>query len=180
MAGGTAVKQFLNALFKGIEILIAIFLAVMITLMFMNVVLRYLFSKGFAWSEEVSRICFIYLTYLGAIVAARENRHLLIDSLLNRLPRAGAVIVYTLIQACIIWLMVTLTRGSWALVLQNRNDNWVATHFPTWLIWASGVITGVSIAVISASNLFRLFVKKEAVPDLIKARDEGDRPISVE
>ena len=173
-------KQFLNTLFKGIEILIAVFLAVMITLMFMNVVLRYLFSKGFAWSEEVSRICFIYLTYLGAIVAARENRHLLIDSLLNRLPGAGKIIIYTLIQACIIWLMVTLTRGSWALVLQNWNDNWVATKFPTWLIWASGLVTGVSIAVISASNLFRLFVKKETVLDLIKALDEGDKPMSVE
>lgn len=173
-------KQFLNTLFKGIEILIAVFLAVMILLMFMNVVLRYMFSKGFAWSEEVSRMCFIFLTYLGAIVAARENRHLLIDSLLNRLPKAGKIIVYTMIQVCIIWLMITLTRGSWALVQQNWNDNWVATKFPTWLIWASGLVTGISIAVISASNLFRLFVKKEAVLDLIKALEEGDKPMSVE
>lgn len=173
-------KNFLNALFKGVEILIAVFLAVMITLMFMNVALRYIFSKGFAWSEEVARICFIYLTYMGAIVAARENRHLLIDSLLNRLPKTGKIIVYALIQVCIVWLMTILTRGSWALVMQNRSDNWVATKFPTWLIWASGLVTGIAIAVISVVNLFRLFVKKESVLDLIKTLDKGDKPGSVE
>ena len=43
-------KKILDTLFKGTEILIAFFLAVIITLVFANVVLRYLFSRGFAWS----------------------------------------------------------------------------------------------------------------------------------
>ena len=76
-------KKVIDKIFHGLEILIAIFLAIMIFLMFMNVVLRYLFSKGFAWSEEIARICFIYLVYLGSIEAAKDNRHLLIDTVLQ-------------------------------------------------------------------------------------------------
>ena len=64
-----------DKLFRGIEILIAIFLGAMIFFTFMNVVLRQ-FGIGFPWSEEIARICFIYLIYLGAIIAARENQHL--------------------------------------------------------------------------------------------------------
>jgi TRAP-type C4-dicarboxylate transport system permease small subunit len=170
------VKKFLDTLFRGVEILIAVFLAVMIVLVFMNVVFRYLFSKGFAWSEEIARLCFIYLVYLGSIGAMRDNRHLLIDSVLSRVPAFLQKAIYALIQLCIIWLMGILTLGSWGLVLQNLNDNWVATKFPTFLVYASGLITGIAIGIIAVANLFRMIVLKIPVPDLIKIRDDTPDP----
>lgn len=160
-------KETINKLFKGIEILIAIFLMVMIGLMFMNVVLRYFFSKGFAWSEEIARICFIYLVYLGSIEAAKDNRHLLIDSLLLKFKPSTQRYIYALIQLCIIWLMGTLTIGSWGLMKLNLHDRWVATHFPIYLVYLSGVVLGVSIILISVANLIHLFIQKKSVEELI-------------
>lgn len=135
--------------------------------MFMNVVLRYFFNKGFAWSEEISRICFIYLVYLGSIEAAKDNRHLLIDSLLLKFKPTTQKYVYFLIQLCIIWLMGILTVGSFGLMKQNLNDRWVATHFPISLVYLSGVILGISIILISSVNLFHLFIQKKSVEELI-------------
>lgn len=160
-------KETINKLFKGIEILIAIFLMVMIGLMFMNVVLRYFFSKGFAWSEEIARICFIYLVYLGSIEAAKDNRHLLIDSLLLKFKPSTQRYIYALIQLCIIWLMGTLSIGSWGLMKLNLHDRWVATHFPIYLVYLSGVVLGVSIILISVANLIHLFIQKKSVEELI-------------
>lgn len=175
-------NKFVDALFKKIEILIAIFLAVMIGLVFMNVVLRYIFNTGFVWSEEIARLCFIYLVYLGAIGAARDNRHLLIDSVLSKLPDVAQKIVYVAIQACIVWLMGIVSAGSWGLMMQNLKDRWVATHFPTWLVYASGLVMGVSIIIISVTNVIRLFAMKMSVTDLIKVREDsdGDLPASAE
>lgn len=167
-------KKVLDTLFKGIEILIAFFLAVMITLVFANVVLRYLFSRGFAWSEEIARLCFIYLVYLGSIGAMRDNRHLLIDSFLGRIPVLCQKIIYALVQICIIWLMGILTAGSWGLAAQNLHDKWVTTHFPTFLVYTAGIITGVAIGIIALANMFRMFVLKIPVPELIKIRDDPD------
>jgi TRAP-type C4-dicarboxylate transport system permease small subunit len=164
-------KKFLNTLFKGIEILIAIFLAIMIVLVFMNVVLRQ-FNKGFAWSEEIARLCFIYLVYLGTIGAMRDNRHLLIESILVRVPPFFQKLIYALVQISIIWLMVILTQGSWGLTVQNLNDRWVATQYPTFLVYAIGILTGVSIIIIAAANLFRLLVLKMSVEELIKIADD--------
>lgn len=160
-------KKIINKLFKGIEILIAFFLIIMISLMFMNVILRYFFNKGFAWSEEIARIAFIYLVYLGSIEAARDNRHLLIDSLLLKFKPTTQKYVYALIQICIIWLMGILTVGSWGLMKLNLNDRWVATQFPIYLVYLSGLILGVSIILISIANLFYLFVQKKSVEELI-------------
>ncbi|MDR2803469.1 MAG: TRAP transporter small permease [Treponema sp.] len=164
-------KKILNTLFKGIEILIAIFLAIMIILVFMNVVLRQ-FNKGFAWSEEIARLCFIYLVYLGTIGAMRDNRHLLIESVLVRIPVFLQKTIYALVQIAIIWLMAILTQGSIGLTVQNLNDRWVATKYPTFLVYAIGILTGVSIIIIAAANLVRLLVLKIPVTELITIVDD--------
>jgi TRAP-type C4-dicarboxylate transport system permease small subunit len=168
------VKKFLDTLFRGVEILIAVFLAVMIALVFMNVVFRYLFSKGFAWSEEIARLCFIYLVYLGSIGAMRDNQHLIIDSILSRVPVIAQRLIYFLVQAAVIWLMVILIQGSWGLMIQNLRDNWVATKFPTYLVYAAGFVTGIAIGIIALANMFRLIILKMPVADLLKIREEPD------
>ena len=164
-----------NLLFRSIEALMAFFLAVMIVLVFTNVVLRYVFSTGFEWSEEIARLCFIYLVYLGAIGAMRENQHLIIDSVLSRIPDIWQKAIYFLVQVGIIWMMVVLTRGSWQLVMQNLGDRWVATQFPIYLVYAVGLVTGVSIIVIALANLYRLIVLKRPVGELLSVRHEPEQ-----
>lgn len=163
-----------NALFRGIEVLIAFFLAVMIALVFTNVVLRYLFSMGFAWSEEIARLCFIFLVYLGSIGAMRDNHHLIIDSILTRVPALAQKVVFLLVQAGIIWVMAVLTMGSWKLVIQNLEDRWVATQFPVYLVYGVGLVTGVAIILLSLANIYRLVVLGTPVSKLIAVRHEGD------
>ncbi|MFA9950685.1 TRAP transporter small permease [Dentiradicibacter hellwigii] len=165
----------LNLLFRSIEALMAFFLAVMIVLVFTNVVLRYVFSTGFEWSEEIARLCFIYLVYLGAIGAMRENQHLIIDSVLSRIPDIWQKAIYFLVQVGIIWMMVVLIRGSWQLVMQNLGDRWVATQFPIYLVYAVGLVTGVSIIVIALANLYRLVVLKRPVGELLSVRHEPEQ-----
>ena len=141
-----------DKLFRGIEILIAIFLGAMIFFTFMNVVLRQ-FGIGFPWSEEIARICFIYLIYLGAII-----------------------------QGLVIWLMWILTNGAFLNAWNNRNDFWVATHFPVFLVHFAGVLLGASVIIISLVNLYRMFVLKEPVVELLTGHkaDDGEDPIAKE
>jgi TRAP-type C4-dicarboxylate transport system permease small subunit len=69
--------------------LIAAVLAVMVALVFGNVVMRYGFNSGFTLSEELSRWLFVWLTFLGAVVALHENAHLGTDMLVGKLSPAG-------------------------------------------------------------------------------------------
>ena len=165
-----------NALFRGIEILIAFFLAVMIALVFANVVLRYCFSTGFAWSEEVARLCFIYLVYLGSIGAMRDNQHLGLDSVLARVPEHAQKVIYFLVQVAVIWVMVILTQGSWQLVIQNLADRWVATQIPVFLVYGVGLITGIAIIILALANIYRLAVLKISVNALLSIRDQSSSP----
>lgn len=161
----------IDRLFRGIEILIAVFLGIMTCFTFMNVILRQ-FGIGFPWSEEISRISFIYLIYLGSIIAARENAHLMIDTLISKLPPMGQKILYVILQALIIWMMGTLAVGAYRNAWTNRNDFWVATRFPVFMIHFAGVVMGVSFIIISLVNLSRLFFKNEPVMELLTGHGE--------
>jgi len=170
-------NKFLDTVFRGIEILIAFFLALMIILTFTNVVLRYVFSNRFVQSEEIARLCFIYLVYLGSIEAMRDNRHLIVDSILARIPGVAQKALYALLQATIVWLMYILTSGSWRLVKQNLTNKWMITGFPIAVIYFTGAVLGVSIALIAVTNIIRLVFFKKSVADLLTAHDEigGDK-----
>ena len=61
----------------------------MVVLVFGNVVLRYAFNSGITVSEELSRWLFVWLTFLGAIVALREHGHLGTEVLVSRLGPRG-------------------------------------------------------------------------------------------
>ena len=158
-------------LFRIIEVMIAVFLGLMILLVFMNVVARYVFNIGFVWSEEIARLCFIFLVYLGSIEAMRDNRHLLVDTFLLKLPKLIKIGTYALTQIGIMWVMYVLTHGAWRVVLMTRHNVLVATGFPMHFIHFFGCILGVSVILIAGINLVRLFVLKMPVEELIKMRN---------
>ena len=76
-----------------LKVAIALCLAVMVVLVFGNVVLRYIFNSGIAMSEELSRWLLVWLTFLGAIVALRQHAHLGVDTLVRALPPHGGLSV---------------------------------------------------------------------------------------
>jgi TRAP-type C4-dicarboxylate transport system permease small subunit len=60
-------------------------MAVMTTLVFVNVVCRYGFTFSIIWAEEVSQYLMIWIAYLGAGLAMREGRHVALEMLHDRL-----------------------------------------------------------------------------------------------
>lgn len=171
-------NKAIDSLFRGIQILIAIFLGAMIFLVFMNVVLRYAFSLGFAWSEEIARLCFIYLVYLGTIDAYRDNKHLGVELLVMKAGPRAQKILYLAIQLIVIWMMAVLAMGSWGLAMQSLNDRWVATGYPRWLVNIIGAVTGVAIIILAVVNIIRMFVAKTPVLELMLPKNTGDDPMA--
>lgn len=171
-------SKAMDTLFRGIQILIAIFLGIMIVLVFANVVLRYVFSSGFAWSEEIARICFIYLVYLGTIDAFRDNRHLGVEMLVERVGPLAQRILYFAIQAIVIWMMAILAWGSFTLAKQGLNDRWVATGYPLFLISGIGVVTGASIIALAVANIVKMITGKEKVLTLMAPKEDADAELA--
>ncbi|MDD5832733.1 MAG: TRAP transporter small permease [Clostridiales bacterium] len=84
---------------KILRCLIGIAMAVMVAVIFYQVVLRYVFNNSNIWSEELARYLMCYVVLFGAAIAIRKGSHLQVDFLINMLPeraRSLAVIACTI------------------------------------------------------------------------------------
>ena len=160
------------ALLKGV---IALCLAVMVVLVFGNVVLRYGFNSGITVSEELSRWLLVWLTFLGAIVAVREHAHLGVDSLIRMLSPAGKRICFILNYCLMLFADWLLLSGSWRQTLINIDDRAPATGLSMAIFYAVGVIFGVSAAVILLYDLYRVVSGEASEEDMVAVRESEEQ-----
>jgi TRAP-type C4-dicarboxylate transport system permease small subunit len=153
---------------------IALCLAVMVVLVFGNVVLRYGFNSGITVSEELSRWLLVWLTFLGAIVAVREHSHLGVDSLVRMLSPAGKRICF-IINYCLMlfadWLLLT---GSWRQTLINWDDRAPATGLSIAIFYFVGVVFGVSAGVMLLYDLYRVVSGQASEADMVAVRESEE------
>ena len=149
-------NAFIDRCCRWINLLIALALAVMVAMVFGNVVLRYAFNSGIAISEEVSRWLFVWITFLGAIVAVRERGHLGTDFLLARLPPLGQRICLGLSYALMIWCTWLLFSGALAQARINWDVDAPVTGASMAIFYASGVVFAVAAGLLLALDLWRI------------------------
>lgn len=133
---------------RGLQVVTVALLAVMVMLVFGNVVLRYAFNSGITVSEELSRWLFVWLTFLGSIVALREHRHLGTDVLLKRLGRRERVACLLVGHLLMLWVCWLVFSGA----LDQTRLNWTVAAPSSGLalawFYASGVVFAVSAGLI--------------------------------
>ncbi|KXL53467.1 sialic acid TRAP transporter permease protein SiaT [Anaerotignum neopropionicum] len=78
-----AYSKFLDKLETVEKIFLGITVAIMVTVMIYQVILRYCFASANSWSEELARYIFIYDVMIAAAIATRKNAHLQVDFLIN-------------------------------------------------------------------------------------------------
>ena len=159
-----------------LEWIIVTALAVMVVLVFGNVVLRYFFNSGIVQSEELARYCFIWLTYIGAMIAMRERGHLGVDTLVRRLPRAGKKACLFLSEALMLGVNVLFFIGTWKMHdLQVTNVSPVVGISMIW-IYGIGYVVAVVMAVFNLGVLWRLVTGQLSDEELVQVVESEDLP----
>ena len=74
-----------------IKFLMVAAMVVLCVLVFLNVVLRYGFNSNLMLTEELARYIFVWLTFLGSILAYARNGHIRVNSGLNLLSRRSGL-----------------------------------------------------------------------------------------
>jgi TRAP-type C4-dicarboxylate transport system permease small subunit len=159
---------------KIIEVIVVGLLGLMVALVFSNVVLRYVFNSGITITEELSRWMFVWVTFLGSVVALREHGHLGTEFLVGRLGPLGRKLC--LAVGYLLMLMVCWLIFSGALAQTRLNWNVSAPSSGASLAWfySAGVVFAVSAAVILAVDLFRLLTGRMTDAELIIIKESED------
>jgi TRAP-type C4-dicarboxylate transport system permease small subunit len=171
----TNVNRLIAGYCRLLDGLLALALAVMVVLVFGNVVLRYAFNSGITVSEEVSRWLFVWLTFLGAVVALRERAHLGSDMLVSRLGPTGKKICLVAGQVLMFYITVLLLQGS----LEQMRINWEVLSPVTGSSMAAfygvGVVFALSALLILAVDCWRVLSGQVADDDLVMVKESEEQ-----
>ncbi|WP_425256872.1 TRAP transporter small permease [Rubrivivax sp. RP6-9] len=170
----TPTPTVLDRFCRLLELLIALCLAVMVVMVFGNVVLRYVFNSGIAVSEELSRWLFVWMTFIGAIVALKEHGHLGTDMLVARLPRKGKLVCMVASQLLMLWVTWLLLKGSWAQVLINRDVEAPVTGAPMAVVYMAGVVFAVPAGLLLLAELLRTLTGRLRDDELVMVQESED------
>ena len=102
------------------EIICGFFLILMVSLVIINVLLRYTLSYSIYWAEEVATICFVWSVFIGASAVYKQKMDIGIDVLIKKLSARGqriaAFVVHLLmliINGYIFYLSLVFTTIAW-------------------------------------------------------------------
>jgi TRAP-type C4-dicarboxylate transport system permease small subunit len=150
------------------------FLAIMVVLVFGNVVLRYAFNSGITVSEEMSRWLFVWLTFLGAIVAIKEHGHLGTDMLVSKLSYTGKKVCSIIAHVLMIYVTWLLLQGSWTQAKINWDVEAPVTGLSMAIFYGAGVFFSISAGVLLVRELYRVVAGKATEKELVGVQESED------
>ena len=169
-------QRAIDGFFRLLELLVVVCMAAMVVMVFGNVVLRYGFNSGITVSEELSRYCFIWLTYIGAMVAMRDGAHLGVDTLIKHLPRLGRRACFALSQLLMLFCNVLFFMGTFEMhELQRTNVSPVVGISMIW-VYGIGYVVSVVMALINLNKLWRLVTGRVSDEELVQVMESEDVP----
>lgn len=167
-------ERLINGYCRVLEWLMLAALAGMVVLVFGNVVLRYGFNEGITVSEEVSRWLFVWMTFLGAIVALKEHGHLGSDMLVGRLGPKGKRMCLVLGQLLMVYCSWLLLKGSWQQSVINWDVEAPVTGWSMAIVYGSGVVFAASTLPILLRDLYRTLTGQLHDDELVMVQESED------
>jgi TRAP-type transport system small permease protein len=135
----------------------ALCLGVMATCVFVNVVLRYGFGSGIAASEELSRLLFVWMVFIGATAAYPVGEHMAFTGLLSALKTRPLALraLTVVIRILVILACGLLAWGAWAQVVVGAGGQSVVMGYSTALLPLPAFLSAVAIGVMALVELLR-------------------------
>ena len=171
-ANSSRLQVSLGALHRVEDAFLALLLTAMVVLAPLQILLRNLFDQGIPWADPLIRVLVLWVGLMGAVAAARGDRHISIDAVSRMVsPRARAWVglvtsgFTTVVSALVAW-------HSGRFVWDEKTYGSIAfSGIPAWML---EVVIPVAFGLIAIRYLLRL---RRGLRDLIRGDFEDEEPL---
>lgn len=160
--------------FKALEAVLAALLLAMVLMVFGNVLLRYAFNGGITVSEELSRIFFVWLVFVGAVVAMREGAHLGMDTVVARLGPAGKLACLVASELIVLVCCAMVFWGTWRQHEVNATTAAAVTGLSMIWVFGVGYVTSAGIGLMALHTLWRAATGRLRDDELVRVSDSEE------
>jgi len=160
-------QNLIDRFCRVLSVVMVLFLAAMVVMVFGNVVLRYGFNSGITLSEELSRWLFVWMTFLGSLIALRTHAHLGTDTLVSRLPVVGKKICLGLTHVLMMFLCAVMLSGAWQQLQINKSNTSAVMEASMGWFNASGVVFAAFAFLFILNDFWKLVSGQLAESELV-------------
>lgn len=123
---------------------------------FLGVFSRYVLHATFQWYDEVARLCFVWMVFLGAATAVRRGAHFRLHLLIDRFGPGARRVTDLVVGFLVVGFGAVLVAGGVALWPVARRQ--VSDSLELSMVWFYGALPvgGVLIILFSLPQLWRL------------------------
>ena len=122
---------------------------------FLGVFSRYVLARTFTWYDEIARLLFVWIVFLGAAVGVKRGVHFRLHLLVDRFPRTlrrATVIFGVLVVMGFGWILI---QQGWKLVELGQFQQTPVMGLPKQYVYASVPVGGALVILFSLGHLWR-------------------------
>lgn len=132
-------KKLVNLYNRIEEIFLVMLLSSSVIIIFYQVVMRYAFNNSPPWTEELAKIMFVWMSWLGISLTQKRGEHICIELMTSKLK--GKKQVFALILGNIITIVICAVMIKYGYIvmdtiMKTRQTSSVL-KFPTWIVYLS-------------------------------------------
>ncbi len=169
-----AISRIERLAVRVVEAVLVLLLAGMVVMVFGNVVLRYGFNSGLNISEEMSRYFFVWLTFIGAILAFRDHQHVGVETFVRLLGPRGRIACVALSNLIIVICSAVVVWGTWKQ--HAINASMTAPVVGLSMVWVFGVtyLTGILIGAMAFLRFAMALTGRVSAAEMARITGEYD------
>lgn len=115
------------------DVVAAALLVTITVLIAAQVLVRYVLGGSLVWSEELTRLLFVWMV----LIAAATTPAMRVDMFVDLLPARGRALIRLLGEAVVIALTLLLAYGAWGMMDLTQYDTYMALGISLWWLYLS-------------------------------------------
>ena len=159
--------------YKLLDNILVACMTIMFVLLSANILLRFGFNDSIDMAEELPRFLFVWITFIGAIIALKENTHINVNILIVRLPKNGKKVCWFLRQVLVFVCGGYIFFGTYLqheILLYNLSPVMMISMV---LVYGVSYISGFMFMLHSLINIIRFCTGKVRAGELEQSMHEN-------
>lgn len=145
--------KIIEFIMKIVDALLGILMASLVALIFFQVLNRFILHIPAAWTEEMGRYNFVWLSLFGSVKALKERAHLSVDILVTNLKGRKKVFADIIVELLTLVFSVILLVTGYSYTISNIGVNCEFGTFPIFIIYMAVPIVAFLLCVISLDQV---------------------------
>jgi TRAP-type C4-dicarboxylate transport system permease small subunit len=155
------VKKISDLLGKGITGCLFITLIILIAITLWQVTCRFILFIPVHWSEEVVRMSFVWLIFLGSAAACKDGTHLVLDMLTGKISRKKKFMLHILVLLFMLIVEALILYAGIEYVGRSFGKTTVTLPVPANAVYISVPVSAALMIFFTVETLYREITGKE-------------------